>query len=124
MTKSRIISLLALLGVIVLTLISCGKDFDVSNPSLEPSSPAPMTNHIINPDSEVRGVWIASVYNIDYPSKNTLSAGELRGEIDHILDVCERNNINTVFFQVFTRTEKLRGMPLFWHLPVLFFWWK
>ncbi len=113
MTKSRIISLLALFLTIALTLISCGKDFDVSNIPLEPSFTAPLTNHIINPDSEVRGVWIASVYNIDYPSTNTLSAGELRGEIDHILDVCEKNNINTVFFQVRPTCDALYKSDIF-----------
>jgi len=113
MTKSRIITLIALFCVIALTLISCGKDFDVSNPPLENDISAPLTNHIINPDSEVRGVWIASVYNIDYPSKNALSAGELRGEIDHILDVCERNNINTVFFQVRPTCDALYKSDIF-----------
>lgn len=113
MTKKRIASLLTLLFTIALMLFSCGKDFDVSNIPLEPSSNAPLTNHIINPDSEVRGVWIASVYNIDYPSKNTLSAGELRGEIDHILDVCERNGINTVFFQVRPTCDALYKSDIF-----------
>ncbi|MBR5307212.1 MAG: family 10 glycosylhydrolase [Clostridia bacterium] len=49
---------------------------------------------------EMRGVWIASVGNINYPSKTGLVAAQLAGEIDKILDECAKVGLNTVFFQV------------------------
>lgn len=114
MTKTRSVLLFAIILLIALMLFSCGSDdYITSHTPLEQDSPATLTNHIINPDSEVRGVWIASVYNIDYPSKNTLSSGELRGEIDHILDTCEKNNINTVFFQVRPTCDALYKSDIF-----------
>ena len=71
------------------------------------------TMHIINPDSEVRGVWIASVFNIDYPSRTDLSAGELKAEIDAILETCVNNDLNTIFFQVRPTCDALYKSDLF-----------
>ncbi len=113
MKKPRLLPILILLITLSLVLASCGRDFDISVQPLEPDAPATATNHILNPDAEIRGVWIASVYNIDYPSKNTLSAGELRGELDYILDACEKNKINTIFFQVRPACDALYDSDIF-----------
>lgn len=80
---------------------------------MTPDSGNRATTHIIDPDSEVRGVWIASVYNIDYPSQTDLSADVLKAEIDAILDTCERNSLNTVFFQVRPTCDALYKSEIF-----------
>ncbi len=80
---------------------------------LKPSEPSPQLQHIINPNSEIRGVWIASVYNIDYPSATDLDADKLKAEIDSILDTCEKNNLNTVFFQVRPSCDALYDSDIF-----------
>lgn len=49
---------------------------------------------------EVRGVWIASVYNIDFPSKQGISVTQMKQELDSILDNAEAMHFNAVFFQV------------------------
>lgn len=49
---------------------------------------------------EFRAVWVATVANIDWPSKPGLSNVELRQELTAILDRCEKNNFNAVVFQV------------------------
>lgn len=101
MTKNRKFLLFLTIFILLLTLTSCFRDdFDVTNAPLESDGGSASLRGIINPDSEVRGVWIASVYNIDYPSRADLSADQLKAEIDSILDTCEANNLNTVFFQV------------------------
>ena len=74
---------------------------------------SPVLTHILHPDAEVRGVWIASVYNIDYPSSADLSAEQLKAEIDAILDTCEKNRLNTVFFQVRPSCDALYQSELF-----------
>ncbi len=51
-------------------------------------------------NDEMRGVWIASVGNINYPSKVGLSKEELSAELDAILDTCVEIGFNTIFFQV------------------------
>ena len=91
----------AVLAVMVLFLLaSCGlkEDYTMTVAPMRYDYGNRPTTHIINPDSEVRGVWIASVYNIDYPSKTDLSAEKLQAEIDAILDTCTENNLNTIFF--------------------------
>lgn len=48
----------------------------------------------------VRGVWIATVANINFPSKSGLSSDELRAEIDNIMNNVVQMGLNTVYFQV------------------------
>ena len=61
----------------------------------------------VNPDSEVRGVYVATVYNINYPSAKSLSRARLREELDAILDSCEQNGLNAVYFQVSPYSDAL-----------------
>ena len=66
---------------------------DMTNPPEPAPSPAITVGHIIDPDSEVRGVWIASVWNLDYPSRADLSAAQLEAEADAILNDCTENEV-------------------------------
>jgi uncharacterized lipoprotein YddW (UPF0748 family) len=49
---------------------------------------------------ETRGVWVASVYNLDWPSRRDLSEGESLQEIKGVLDVLEKLHFNTIYLQV------------------------
>jgi len=49
---------------------------------------------------EFRGVWVATVGNIDWPSKPGLSTQEQKDEAIAILDKCAELNLNAVVFQV------------------------
>jgi uncharacterized lipoprotein YddW (UPF0748 family) len=51
-------------------------------------------------DNELRGVWIASVLNINFPSKPGLSAAQMKAELDEIIKNCKEANLNAIFFQV------------------------
>lgn len=51
-------------------------------------------------DTEMRGVWVSTVYNLDYPATATTSSVTLAREADEILDNCVAYGINTVFLQV------------------------
>lgn len=51
-------------------------------------------------EEELRGVWIASVYNINYPSKSGLASAQLRQELDAILNYAQTMHLNAIFFQV------------------------
>ena len=44
----------------------------------------------------MRGVWVSSVANIDYPSQQGLSADQLKSEADTILDVYKRQVLHDV----------------------------
>jgi uncharacterized lipoprotein YddW (UPF0748 family) len=52
------------------------------------------------PQVEFRGVWIASVSNIDWPSKKGLSTAEQKAELIAMLDKAAELKLNAVIFQV------------------------
>src|SRR5436190_18894296 len=49
---------------------------------------------------EFRGVWVATVANIDWPSRPGLPAEKQQAEMRAILDKCVALNLNAVVFQV------------------------
>jgi uncharacterized lipoprotein YddW (UPF0748 family) len=63
------------------------------------------------PQPGMRGVWIASVANRDWPSKPGLTASQQRAELLTHLDTAVRNRLNTVFFQVRPTADALWPSP-------------
>ena len=59
------------------------------------------------PKRELRGVWIATVENIDWPSSRTLTADQQRREYRRLLDAQQRNGINAVFVQIRPASDAL-----------------
>jgi uncharacterized lipoprotein YddW (UPF0748 family) len=49
---------------------------------------------------EFRAVWVATVDNIDWPSKRTLSTDEQKVELIRLLDRAASMGLNAVIFQV------------------------
>ena len=49
---------------------------------------------------DFRGVWVATVANIDYPSKPTTDTAALKSEAVKILDNAKNMGLNAVFLQV------------------------
>ena len=64
-------------------------------------------NITVSNDSELRGVWVATVDLIDFPSKTGLSADELRKELATIMDNCVKWGLNAVFLQVHPKADAL-----------------
>jgi uncharacterized lipoprotein YddW (UPF0748 family) len=52
------------------------------------------------PKREMRAVWIATVANIDWPSKSCLSVDMQKGEMLELFDLAKAYHLNTVIFQV------------------------
>ncbi|MBI3789616.1 MAG: family 10 glycosylhydrolase [Gemmatimonadetes bacterium] len=61
---------------------------------------------------EFRGVWVASVTNIDWPSKPGLSSFEQQAELIAILDRTRALNMNAVILQVRPAADALYASPL------------
>jgi uncharacterized lipoprotein YddW (UPF0748 family) len=59
------------------------------------------------PPREFRGVWVATVGNIDWPSKPGLSTAQQQAEAIAILDRCSELNLNAVILQVRTSADAL-----------------
>ncbi|MFW5706448.1 MAG: glycoside hydrolase family 10 protein [Bacteroidota bacterium] len=53
-----------------------------------------------SPKREMRAVWIASVANIDWPSRSGLSVGDQQRELVELLDLVKEWNMNTVILQI------------------------
>src|SRR5215213_3891595 len=56
---------------------------------------------------EFRAAWVATVANIDWPSRPGLSTEDQKKEAVRILDTCVRLNQNAVVFQVRTSADAL-----------------
>src|SRR3954468_20691682 len=61
---------------------------------------------------EFRGVWVATVENIDWPSKPGLSVDKQKQEFIAILDKCVELNLNAVIFQVRPQADALYDSKL------------
>ena len=49
---------------------------------------------------ELRGAWVATVSNINFPSVPGLSPSEQQAELDAIVEACAEYNLNAIVFQV------------------------
>jgi len=63
--------------------------------------------------TELKGVWVASVYNLDYPLVQTKDAEKLKTEAISILDNIEAMGLNSVFLQVRSSADSLYNSKIF-----------
>jgi uncharacterized lipoprotein YddW (UPF0748 family) len=61
---------------------------------------------------ELRGVWIASVTNLDWPLSPTLTPQQQRDSLIVLFDLCAATGLNAVFFQVRPECDALYPSPL------------
>ncbi len=64
-------------------------------------------------EGEVRACWVASVGNLDFPSRMGLSSQGLKDEIDAIIENCKDMGLNTIFFQVRPTGDALYRSEIF-----------
>lgn len=53
-----------------------------------------------SPNYEFRGVWIATVENIDWPAKKNLSVAEQKASFTRLLDLHQSNGMNAIVMQI------------------------
>jgi len=70
---------------------------------------AALPNAIVppQPKREFRGVWIATVDNIDWPSRKNLSTAEQKAELIALLDRAAELKLNAIIFQVRPQCDAL-----------------
>ncbi len=61
---------------------------------------------------EFRGIWVATVSNINFPSARGLSASALRAELDGMVELCVQTGINAIVFQVRPEGDALYASTL------------
>jgi uncharacterized lipoprotein YddW (UPF0748 family) len=99
---------LRLLPLLLVALAACGGDAPTSpgnpgNPGTpgtpgNPSGPAPLV--VPELAREFRGLWVATVANIDWPSRTGLTPGAAQTELLDILDRARSAGLNAVVLQV------------------------
>lgn len=59
----------------------------------------PKTDIVSAEDTEMRGIWVASVGNLDYPQSPTADAWQLRVQMDEVLDNCQDMGFIQYFYR-------------------------
>lgn len=96
----NLILLLAFFGTVFLTVLTVGtaeadtKENDIIAPP---------------PKRELRGVWIATVANIDWPSRSGLPIAQQKSELINILDNHQRAGINAIYLQIRPSADAFYG---------------
>ena len=67
---------------------------------------------IPEPDREFRGVWIATAFNLDWPSKAGLPVAVQKAELREIFDRAKALNLNAVVLQVRNMCDALYDSPI------------
>ncbi|MGI6401746.1 MAG: glycoside hydrolase family 10 protein [Thermoguttaceae bacterium] len=93
MQRRAFLRLLAAISVLALAPIQLAAAQDAS-------SPIPSAQDYQRQSRQFRGLWVSTVFNIDYPSKKGLTAEELAREADAILDRAVELKFNAIFLQV------------------------
>ena len=63
------------------------------------------------PQQEFRGVWIATVDNIDWPQKNQFNVDSQKADFIRQLDLHQMNGMNAVVVQVRPATDAFYPSP-------------
>ncbi|MCY7692214.1 family 10 glycosylhydrolase [Bacillus altitudinis] len=84
------------ISMTVLTLVFMGVFLLIPSSSLARSMPKGK----LESTREMRAVWVASVYNLDWPSKKGLPADEQKQEFIQLLDDIKAMNMNAVIMQI------------------------
>ncbi|MEO6220677.1 MAG: family 10 glycosylhydrolase [Ginsengibacter sp.] len=66
---------------------------------------------LAQPKHEFRGVWVATVDNIDFPSTKYLSAHGQKAEFINLLEMHKRNGMNAVVVQIRPATDAFYPSP-------------
>src|SRR5512138_1091558 len=82
-------------SVALCALAACSRSDDITAPPpAAPDTTAPTLQR------EMRGLWVATVANIDWPSRSTLTADQQRAELVSILDRAAAAGFNAIIFHV------------------------
>ncbi len=54
----------------------------------------------VSHEREFRAMWVATVYNLTYPTSGSLNATQLRAELQSIVDAAASTGLNAIVFQI------------------------
>ena len=92
--RTRPVRSLVFAALVLLAACSRGSDVTGPPPPVGPDTNPPAIQR------EMRGLWVATVANIDWPSRSTLTADQQRAELVSILDRAAAAGFNAIIFHV------------------------
>lgn len=106
-------ALLLLSLLLPFLLVFCGGTTAFAAPPVGDGDASPAIKNLSGAEEEMRGIWIATVNNINFPSKQALTAELLRAELDSIVAFSKENGFNTILFQVRPAADALYRSEIF-----------
>src|SRR6185503_11498168 len=92
---NRLYRVLLAAGLLAISAPLFSQETQVTPPAVPPpASPVPM------PKYEFRAAWVASVENIDWPSRKGLPTDSQKLEFIRLLDMQQRNGMNALVVQI------------------------
>ena len=92
---------------------------DTTEPTTATTTPTQTTEPTTAPPTvevghlrELRGIWVASVWNIDWPSSQGDSADTQRADLEALLDRADALGLNAIFLQVRPESDALYDSDL------------
>jgi uncharacterized lipoprotein YddW (UPF0748 family) len=80
---------------------------DLSTPDVGPPDSGAVTLVTVGGGREMRGVWVATVSNLDFPSRTNLSPAQGRSALNAIVTRTASAGLNAIFFQVRPESDAL-----------------
>lgn len=89
----------------LLLITACAGESPIRQPpgpgGTSPSDSGPALEQVeVGHERELRGIWLTTVWNIDFPTSSSLSAQAQQDQLIEILDILHDTGFNAVFFQV------------------------
>ncbi len=109
----RTSALLFIFALLVLLLCFTGVVLSVDKKAKDSGVSETLIEKILKTDGEIRGIWIATVANINFPTTQGASAQELKDELDSIIKTAKENGFNTLIFQVRPSSDALYNSDIF-----------
>jgi uncharacterized lipoprotein YddW (UPF0748 family) len=100
------------LALLALLSLACSSGQIRRPPGLDDSGSDDHPTVPVSHDRELRGAWVATVANINFPSTTGLSATEQQAELRAILDTLVASHLNAIFFQVRPESDALYDSDL------------
>jgi uncharacterized lipoprotein YddW (UPF0748 family) len=107
MKKQHLLKAFAALAIAVL-VASCSKDDNLSG---DEGGFDPTKNEIAMPKREIRAAWIATVYNLDWPTTKS-NADAQKNELKELLQASKAMNFNAVILQIRPMADALYASNL------------
>ncbi|GAB5519401.1 MAG: glycoside hydrolase family 10 protein [Rhodothermales bacterium] len=103
-------SLVIPLVLVLVGLSGCSSSESASE--VMPPTATPTTTPVPEVEREFRGVWIATVANIDWPSEPGLPVAQQQAEFRHLVDQIDRLGFNAIVLQVRPTADALYASKL------------